>query len=48
MTSLIRLVNVTKKFGDITALDHINLSIDDGEYLCILGQTGAGRQHYFE
>lgn len=42
-TSLIRLINVTKKFGDITALDHINLSIDDGEYLCILGQTGAGK-----
>ncbi|MFQ6095187.1 MAG: ABC transporter ATP-binding protein [Candidatus Bathyarchaeia archaeon] len=41
--SLIRLVNVTKKFGDITALDHINLSIDDGEYVCILGPTGAGK-----
>ena len=41
--SLIRLVNVTKTFGDITALDHINLSIDDGEYVCILGQTGAGK-----
>jgi ABC-type Fe3+/spermidine/putrescine transport system ATPase subunit len=41
--SLIRLVNVTKTFGNITALDHINLSIDDGEYLCILGQTGAGK-----
>lgn len=40
---MIKLVNVTKKFGAITALDHINLSIDDGEYLCILGQTGAGK-----
>lgn len=41
--SLIELVNVTKKFKDITALDHVNLSISDGEYVCILGPTGAGK-----
>jgi len=41
--SLIKLVNVTKRFGEITALDHLDLSIYDGEYLCILGQTGAGK-----
>lgn len=41
--SLIKLVNVTKKFGEITALNHIDLSIEDGEYLCVLGQTGAGK-----
>ena len=40
---LIKLMNVTKRFGKITALDHINLSIENGEYLCILGQTGAGK-----
>jgi len=41
--SLIRLVNVTKRFGEITALDHVNLSIEDGEYVCVLGPTGAGK-----
>jgi ABC-type Fe3+/spermidine/putrescine transport system ATPase subunit len=41
--ALIRLVNVTKTFGEITALDHITLAIDDGEYVCVLGQTGAGK-----
>jgi len=41
--ALIRLVNVTKKFGEITAVDHIDLAVEDGEYLCILGQTGAGK-----
>jgi ABC-type Fe3+/spermidine/putrescine transport system ATPase subunit len=41
--SLIRLKNVTKRFGEITALDHINLSVEDGEYVCVLGQTGAGK-----
>jgi iron(III) transport system ATP-binding protein len=41
--SFIRLVNVTKKFGEITALDNVNLSIENGEYICVLGQTGAGK-----
>jgi len=41
--SLVRLVNVTKKFGKIVALNRINLSVEDGEYLCILGPTGAGK-----
>jgi len=41
--SLVRLVNVSKRFGKITALKEINLSIEDGEYICILGPTGAGK-----
>ena len=41
--ALVKLVNVTKKFGKIVALDKINLSIEDREYLCILGPTGAGK-----
>ena len=41
--ALIRLVNVTKTFGEITALNHLTLAIDDGEYVCVLGQTGAGK-----
>ena len=41
--SLIRLINVTKSFGEIIALDNINLSREDGEYVCVLGSTGAGK-----
>ena len=40
---LIELVNVTKRFGKIVALNCINLSVEDGEYLCVLGPTGAGK-----
>ncbi len=39
----IRLVNVTKKFDGITAIDHINLEIKDQEYVCVLGPTGSGK-----
>ena len=35
--------NVSKKFGDTVAADGLNLSIMDGEYVCILGPTGAGK-----
>lgn len=41
--SLVRLVNITKKFGEIVALNKLELSIEDGEYVCVLGQTGAGK-----
>lgn len=39
----IRLVDVTKRFGRITAISDINLEIKNGEYLCILGPTGSGK-----
>ena len=35
--------NVTKKFGDKTALDSISLSIDQGDILGYLGPNGAGK-----
>ncbi|MEM2057321.1 MAG: ABC transporter ATP-binding protein [Thermoproteota archaeon] len=37
------LEKVSKRFGRITALDKIDLMLDDGEYSCILGPTGSGK-----
>lgn len=42
MTS-IELTNITKKFGSVTALDGVTLSIRDGENLSILGPSGSGK-----
>jgi inositol-phosphate transport system ATP-binding protein len=39
----IRLDNVTKRFGKITALNGISLDIADGEFFAILGPPGAGK-----
>lgn len=39
----ITLENVCKKFDDSVAADNLSLSIRDGEYICILGPTGAGK-----
>lgn len=39
----IRLEGLSKHYGETLAADDLNLSIKDGEYVCILGPTGAGK-----
>jgi ABC-type Fe3+/spermidine/putrescine transport system ATPase subunit len=36
-------VNLTKKFGNVTALDNINLEVHDQEYFALLGPSGCGK-----
>lgn len=38
-----RLVNVTKRYVEITAVENINLRIEDKEYVCIIGPSGCGK-----
>ncbi|HXU85562.1 MAG TPA: ABC transporter ATP-binding protein [Verrucomicrobiae bacterium] len=39
----VRLVDVTKKFGDQIAVDRINLEVRDGEFFSLLGPSGCGK-----
>jgi spermidine/putrescine transport system ATP-binding protein len=39
----VRLVDVTKKFGDMIAVDRINLEVRDGEFFSLLGPSGCGK-----
>ena len=39
----IRVVNLTKKFGNVTALENINLEVHDQEYFSLLGPSGCGK-----
>jgi len=40
---MIELQNVSKRFGLQTALQEINLKVDAGEILCLLGPNGSGK-----
>ncbi|RLE64077.1 MAG: ABC transporter ATP-binding protein [Thermoprotei archaeon] len=39
----VELKNVSKKYGEITALSGVSLRIEDGEYACIIGPSGSGK-----
>jgi ABC-2 type transport system ATP-binding protein len=39
----IRMVNLTKKYKDLVAVDGLNLSIEQGELFALLGVNGAGK-----
>jgi len=39
----VRLVNVTKKFGKIVAVNNVSLHIHDKEYFALLGPSGCGK-----
>jgi len=35
--------NVTKRFGDFTAVGDVSFDIGDGEFVCLLGPSGCGK-----
>jgi ABC-2 type transport system ATP-binding protein len=40
---VIELENLTKRFGDLTAVDHLNLAVPQGELFAFIGPNGAGK-----
>ena len=42
-TAALELVQLTKMYGLVTAVDGINLKIPAGSYCCLLGPSGCGK-----
>ncbi len=40
---MIELINFTKRYGDFTAVEHLNLKIEPGELFGFIGPNGAGK-----
>ena len=45
--ALLKLENITKRFGGLTAVDRLNLEIDSGESIGIVGPNGSGKTTLF-
>jgi len=43
MAPIVRIANLTKKFGSTLAVDHLNLEVQEREILGLLGPNGAGK-----
>ncbi|MDK2465211.1 MAG: ATP-binding cassette domain-containing protein, partial [Candidatus Korarchaeota archaeon] len=39
----IRTVDLTKRFGEVVAVDHVSLEIQHGEFFTLLGPSGCGK-----
>jgi spermidine/putrescine transport system ATP-binding protein len=39
----VQLENVTKRYGDVTAIEDLDLRVEDGEFLTLLGPSGCGK-----
>jgi putative spermidine/putrescine transport system ATP-binding protein len=39
----VELINVSKRYGPVTAVDTINLHIPSGSYCCLIGPSGCGK-----
>ena len=40
---MVEIKNLVKRYGDLVALDHLNLQVQEGEIFGLLGPNGSGK-----
>ena len=48
MAEVIRVENVTKRFGEVVALDRINMTFENGKIYGIIGRNGSRKTVLFK
>ncbi len=43
MSELLRCENLTKKYGNVVALNNISFTLESGKLICLLGPNGSGK-----
>ncbi len=43
MANILEFQNISKKFGDVAAVDNVSFTIKDGEFFSLLGSSGCGK-----
>ena len=43
--AILSLQNISVAFGGPLVLDNVNLQIEQGERICLVGRNGAGKKH---
>jgi ABC-2 type transport system ATP-binding protein len=43
---IIDIKNLTKRFGDFTAVNDVSFGVDAGEIFALLGPNGAGKSYH--
>jgi iron(III) transport system ATP-binding protein len=39
----LEIVDLTKRYGEVTSVDRLSLSVEPGEFICLLGPSGCGK-----
>jgi len=43
---VVEVAGVSKKYGNVTALEDVSLEVKRGEMFCVMGPNGAGRRRF--